>query len=305
MVTISSRNDPDPLPKAPSLLFVTTCWWASLARLAHLFQTADIAKSTVRVSILCPRGHPAVAVSNITVYRHDAFHPARALSRAIAACGATVLVPGDDRSVAQLHALHASGTPAERRLVERSLGDPAHYAVARSRVELLATARSLGMAVPAGMPVRSAADLARWTQQVDAPWVIKVDGASNGLGVSIARDRAAAGQALHRLSQPPRLARALKRAIINRDPFRLAEWRAGVRPRVSVQAFVPGRPGQPRHVLPAGRGARRRGGRSRGLLQRDRSGHHHAAGRASRFRRGRAAVGRPARPQRLLTGWIS
>ena len=225
----------------PSLLFVTTNWWPSLARLVHLFQ-----QSGCRVSVLCPPQHPARAVPQVTIFPGEPFHPMRALSKAIAASEATILIPGDDRAVAYLHQLHEIGTAVQRALVERSLGDPGFYRVIRSRFELLERARSVGMDVPTGARINSLADLRCWSRANRAPWMVKLDGASHGVGVRIVHSLSEAERAYRQLSSRRQLPKAVKHFAVNRDPFLLADIRLRSRtqvPQVSVQSYVRGYPG--------------------------------------------------------------
>ena len=76
-------SDPDDRPHADqtAVLFVTTCWWPSLARLIHLFRVAGF-----RVGVVCPPGHSALAVPGIAAFTYRAL-PARycAVSDAIKA----------------------------------------------------------------------------------------------------------------------------------------------------------------------------------------------------------------------------
>ncbi len=228
------------------MLLVTTCWWPNLARFAQL-----LARHGCTVAVLSPPAHPARVLSGIALFEHDAFNPLRALSAAIRSSGATSVVPADDRTVNHLHRLHRHGTPAERALVERSLGAPAGFAVTSSRVAFIALARRLGCAVPDDAALPSAAALQAWIGARPPPWVLKVDGAWGGGGVRVVQTREAALAAFAELKRWLNGAKSLKRLVVNRDPFWLADWlgrwraRPGERgaPRVSIQAHVEGWPG--------------------------------------------------------------
>ncbi len=220
----------------PALL-VTTCWWASFARLAHL-----LVMQGCNVSVLCPPGHAALAVPGITVFRQQAFRSVAALSAAIAKCRPVMLVPGDDRAVGHMHQLHRMGTAAERALVERSLGPSLGYPVATSRVLFAVLARRLGIAVPEDAVVKTQPALEAWLDRVPGPWVVKANGASAGAGVRIATTREEAFGAFRTLRRR-KLLPALKRLLINRDPYSLSDWWADPRPEVSVQRHVVGCPG--------------------------------------------------------------
>ncbi len=231
-------HDDRPGAIKPAVLFATTCWWPSLARLIHQFQSAGF-----RVGVVCPPGHSALAVPGIAGFTYRPFRPRLALSDAIAAFQPSILVPGDDRAVAHLHGLHRTGSVAERTLIERSLGDPAGYAVTASRAALLAAARAAGMEVPAGATIASSSGVSAWTGTHPAPFVLKIDGAWSGTGVRIAHDAAQAQRAFRRLQAGPKLSAALKQFLINRDPYWLSDWLARTPPRVTAQAHLRGRSG--------------------------------------------------------------
>lgn len=165
------------------------------------------------------------------------------LSDAIAACRPALLVPADDRALAHLHRLHGIGSGAERRLIERSLGSPEHFDVVKSRVRLIALARTLGIAVPDDEAVTTPAGLGAWLARVAGPWVVKVDGAWAGHGVRIADTPGQAHRAFRELRRPLGFWTSFKRLLVNRDPFWLADRLRRAPPEVSVQAHVKGWPG--------------------------------------------------------------
>ncbi len=228
------------------MLLVTTCWWPSLARFAQL-----LARHGCAVALLSPPSHPGRVLASVSLFDHSAFDPLQALSAAIRGSGASRVVPADDRSVNHLHRLHRQGTAAERALVERSLGAPEGFAVTASRVAVIELARRLGCAVPDDAALPSTAALDAWTGAHPPPWVLKVDGAWGGGGVRVVHTRQAAQVAFAELKNWLSGAKSLKRLVVDRDPFWLADWlrrrqdRPGEasRPRVSVQAHVEGWPG--------------------------------------------------------------
>lgn len=223
---------------SPSILVVTTCWWSSLARFAHLLQEAGC-----RVSVLCPPGHPVRAAPVSAVLDQTGLHPLRTLSRAIAHARPVVIVPGDDRAVAHLQRLYRTGSPDERALIARSLGAPESYNVSLSRAPFLEVAAQAGLPTASGARLDTVADLRDWMARVGPPWVLKIDGAWGGSGVQIAEDRRAAELAFHMLRRTSPLSVALKRLIVNRDPFQLGDWLSSGRPVVSAQRHIRGRPG--------------------------------------------------------------
>jgi hypothetical protein len=220
------------------VLLVTTCWWPSLARFAHLLTMADC-----QVSVLCPPGHSVRAVPGVQVFDQQALRPMRALSAAIAACQPAMIIPADDRAVSNLHRLHRTGSEVERRLIERSLGSPDGYSVTTSRTRLIALARRLGIPVPEDKPIATVAELHDWIAHVPGPWVLKVDGAWAGVGVRIAATPKQAEAAFRRFCRWFNGPVALKRLLVNRDPFSMADWLGGQRPEVSAQRYIRGRPG--------------------------------------------------------------
>ena len=224
--------------RPPSLLLVTTCWWASLARLAQVLQEARC-----RVSVLCPPGHAARAASITAVLDHDPIHPVRRLSRVIAHVQPTLVLPGDDRSVGHLHKLYQTGSSAERELIARSLGEPEGYRVSASRVRFLEAAAQVGMTTPAGMSINTVADLRSWMARVEPPWVLKVDGASGGDGVRITSCPQAAEADFHQLRRGTTLPFALKRLVINQDGFPLGDCLTKAPPATSAQRHIQGRRG--------------------------------------------------------------
>ncbi len=70
--------------------------------------------------------------------------------------------------------------------------------------------------------------------------MLKADGTSGGEGVRVVRNAAEAHSALQKLQAPPLLARALKRALIDRDSSLIRPSLSRRRPAISAQAFVAG-----------------------------------------------------------------
>lgn len=229
---------PGHLGMAGSVLLVTTCWWPSFAQFAHL-----MIQGGCEVALLCPPGHAGRIVPGVTVFEQDALKPQRALSAALAIAKPAMIVPGDDRAVAHLHELHRIGTDEQRDLVERSLGPPSGYAVTTSRTGLVALARQLDILVPEDKSIESAWDLDVWLERQPDPWILKMDGAWGGHGVRIVSTSREAHAAYRELRHQSHRALALKRWLINRDPSLVYDWLHKVRPRISVQSYIKGRPG--------------------------------------------------------------
>jgi ATP-grasp domain len=161
-----------------------------------------------------------------------------------------VVVPCDDGSVAQLHALHAS-EPSLRALIERSLGPPSGFETVRSRYRLLRLAAELGIAVPETSRVENRGDISRWHENT-AQGVLKVDGESGGNGVRVCASLEESLAAWQELNQPQGWLTGVKRLAIDRDP--LALWTCDrVRPEITLQRFIHGKPANAMAVCRDGR----------------------------------------------------
>ena len=223
----------------PVVLMASTAWWAFPARIAM-----ECAARGLTVVSLCGRGHPLLKTSAVRRHFHyDAVRPRRALAAAIAASEASIVVPCDDRALMHLHQLHSTTQDENlRRVIERSLGAPSAYAVLDDRAALAAQARDLGIDAPETLPVTDMTTLDSALDHLGLPAVLKVDGTWGGFGVAIVRTRAQALAHFHRLQRPISLSRAVKRLLVDRDAFHLLPSLEQKRPRISLQAYVPGTP---------------------------------------------------------------
>jgi hypothetical protein len=219
-------------------LIASTNWWPLAARLAAAFGA-----SGVHVGVICPRGSPMLSVSSVReVFKYDALSPVQALAGAMRAMKPDLVVPCDDRALGHLHALHASLPAGDglRRLIERSLGDPAGYAAVRSRGRALELAVQDGSLEPASRELRSEAGVREWCVNRPFPAVIKADGTWGGAGVEIVNSLPTALAAFRRMSRPLATWRVAKFLLSNRDPFPLRGWLDRTRPGVIGQDFVKG-----------------------------------------------------------------
>ena len=218
------------------VLLTATTWWPLSARLA-----VRLLEHGCTVLALCPPGHSLGEVTGIgTLYSYDSFDSMAALERAVLLAQPDLVIPCDDRAVAQLHALHESRRP-HRALIERSLGAPEHYATLRSRVSCADLASELGVPVAPTRAVGSEADIHDWFATNPGRVALKVDGSSGGLGVQIVDDTRECIVAWRRMSKAPAAGQAFKRWLVDSDP--LAFWaplRKGRR-SASLQKFIPGR----------------------------------------------------------------
>jgi hypothetical protein len=127
-------------------------------------------------------------------------------------------------------------------LIEKSLGSPENYPIVASRYDFLRIAREEGLHIPDIAQVNSESDLESWQQRHPFPWVLKADGTYGGQGVKIVQTRNQAEAFLVELTQFYTPGRAIKRLYVNRDAFWLRPWWNGVRPAITVQSYIRGRP---------------------------------------------------------------
>ncbi len=227
------------------ILLATTFGWETSGRLA-----VELAGAGCVVQAVAPGGSalhrlPVVARS----FRLDLVRPLASLRRAIEASDADLIIPFDDRTRQALQHvyLHADPTTAFgarlRERIGRSLGPAETYAQIYSRATVMAMASELGVRCPPTAPVDTLADVRAWMDSHGGAAVLKTDGSWGGRGVAVVKDATEVAQAWRRLSRPPAWARIGKRLVVDRDPWPLRARIARRRPKISVQAFVDGRPG--------------------------------------------------------------
>ncbi len=232
-------------PPSPQLkvLLATTFRWPGAARLAVDFHEVGCV-----VDAVAPRGSALHAVTAVNHgYRLGLADPIGSLRRAIESSAADVIVPFDDRTRQALSLLHTRSDPRTetgarlRRRLERSLGAPERFGCLYSREAVMTIARACGVSCPPTAAVGSAHDLSTWFEQHPGPAVLKTDGSWGGRDVAIVHDEAE-GRRIWREMSRPSLARALKRLLVEGDPWALRAWCARTRPSLSIQAYVAGRP---------------------------------------------------------------
>lgn len=227
---------------APTVLLAATTAWPSAARLA-----AGFAQLGWRVAIAAPSDAPARKSRFAdTVHRYHGFASLSCLSAAIAASGADLIVPCDDRAVRRLLALHArskrtgNGDIAAR--IGRSLGAVENYAAMFSRTAFIAEAEAAGIAVPRTRGIGSEKDLEDGLSAFGLPAVLKSDGSWGGDGVAIVRTREEARAAFRRMSRPLSRLRLAARAFNRGDTHYLTDALRPVHPVLSLQEFISGAP---------------------------------------------------------------
>lgn len=227
----------------PTVLVATTTRWLTTARLA-----AALSYAGCRVEAVCPSGHPLSKTSVVArTYPYEGLAPLSSFADAIIEAKPSLIVPGDDLAARHLHELHDrershdGSQEAMRALIARSLGSPENFPKLFARTPLMELARAEGVRVPKTYVVRGNKDLQKCIEGEGLPIVLKADGTSGGDGVRIAATFEEAQRALRILQAPPLLARAGKRALIDRD--RTLVWPSLLRRGfvVNAQALVPGR----------------------------------------------------------------
>jgi thioesterase domain-containing protein len=157
-----------------------------------------------------------------------------------------LIVPCDDRAVQHLHELHAreSSLPSSEvcRLIEESLGAPASYPVVSTRYQLLKIALQEGLPVPDTDLVVAGQSFSSWSAKHKLPWVLKASGTWGGHGTKIVHDEKNAEEFVRQASKPLTAARAVKRLVVDRDPFWILPWRLSSTAEVIVQSYVEGYP---------------------------------------------------------------
>jgi hypothetical protein len=229
----------------PRVLLTDTNRWPSPARVAM-----GLAKAGCAVSAVCPAyGHPLLFTSAVTeTFTYSSLRPLKSLADAIEKCQPQIIIPCDDRGVLHLHELYdhaqkqgASGANLTG-LIEFSLGPSASYPVVSRRHELLRAAAEEGIRVPETRQLTGPADLKSWQAEHRFPWVLKGDGTFGGRGVRVANTLDQAVECFAEINGLFAASRAIKRAIVNRDPFWLRPWWQNHRPAVIVQSHIQGRP---------------------------------------------------------------
>ena len=225
----------------PTVLVTTTSRWYPTARL-----TMALANAGCTVDALCPVGHPlrkTKAVHRAHAYRGLA--PLASIAQAITASQPDFIVSGDDLATQHLHRLYAeeqskgSDSPISA-LIERSFGDPNSFPIVSARTAFMDVAVKQKVRVPATQVIQNLDELRDWIARTGFPVVLKANGTSGGDGVRIVRTLADAERCFGQLQSPPLLARAAKRAVVDRDKTLLWPSILRRRPVVNAQTFIAG-----------------------------------------------------------------
>ena len=233
----------EPESGSPRVLLTDTTRWERSARIA-----VELSSAGCSVSAVClARRHPFLETRVVDqVFPYSSLRPLESLAAAIRATDPKIIIPCDDRAVQHLHQLHRqarlTGADNIAGLIERSLGPPRSYPIVSVRFNLLDIARQEGLRVPATQAIHTLDDLSSWGAEHDLPWVLKADRTWGGGGVHIAPTVKHAQRFFKRIPRFFGTALAVKRLVVNRDPFWLLPSRRRWRPGVIVQSHIQGRP---------------------------------------------------------------
>ena len=227
-----------PTPGFERPLVVTTMRWFSAARLAHSLIEAGFAVSACR-----PRRHAMEAVDGLVAdYHLNRLWRRRSLLAAIRKAQPDIILPDDERSLSLLRRLHSDvriDDPQLANLIAHSLGGD--WSTVSSRTAFAAEARAMTIAAPETARIADFEELEHWAERKTYPIVLKTDGSWGGRGVAIVREASQLPRSWRKISGPPSLARALKRALFNLEAGHLFAWVRRIRPVVNAQEFVDGR----------------------------------------------------------------
>ena len=226
-----------------TVLVATTHRWYPTVRLAMA-----LTKAGCQVQAVCPPGHPlAKTRAADRCYAYRGLTPLASFGDAIDHAKPDFIASCDDLATQHLHELHTrarrdgSNGKALCALIERSLGAPASFAIVYDRNAFIEIARTEGVRVPLSAVIERAEDLKIWASDIGFPMVLKANGSSGGDGTRVVRTLEEAERAFRKLQAPPLLARAAKRAVVDRD--KTLVWPSLLRRRsvVNAQAFIEGR----------------------------------------------------------------
>jgi hypothetical protein len=227
------------LNRDPHILLATTGQLPSTARLAMELHDAG-----AQVSLIAPSCHPARALdflANRMTYR--ALRPRHALEAALFRFQPDMVIPCDERTVRDLHAIQrATRHEHLKRLIERSTAPVQSFQTITSRAALLSLAQRQDARVPASMPLPDLRALEQWMAENEAPFVLKADGSWAGFGVRIISNAATAEDAYLRMTRPASGRLAFRESFLEGNHFGFRPWLRRERPAMSVQSYIDGWP---------------------------------------------------------------
>jgi hypothetical protein len=221
------------------ILLATTGQLPSTARLAM-----ELHEAGAQVSLIAPNNHSAWTLQllrNRDTLRARA--PRRGLEAALLRLRPDMVIPCDERTVRDLHAVAGrTSHDSVKRLIEASTAPAVSYPIITSRAALLALARQAGVRVPPSMALPDQAALGQWMDRHDPPFVLKADGSWAGFGVRIISNAATAQDAYARMTRPASARLALRESLLEGNHFQIRSWLRRERPAMSVQGYVDGWP---------------------------------------------------------------
>jgi carbamoylphosphate synthase large subunit len=227
------------MAEAPHILLATTGQLPSTARLAM-----ELHEAGAQVSLIAPNNHPAWTLRLLrrrVTYR--ALAPRHSLEAALLRLQPDMVIPCDERTVRDLHAIAGKTRHRDvRRLIAGSTAPAASYPVITSRAALLSLARDVGVRVPPSMPLPDKTALDRWTKEHAAPFVLKADGSWAGFGVRIISSAGTVKDAYARMTRRASGRIALRESLLEGNHFEIRSWLRRERPAMSVQGYVDGWP---------------------------------------------------------------
>jgi hypothetical protein len=225
---------------SPKVLLVTSNRWFATARLAMALEKAGFI-----VDAVCPGGHPIRATNSYRViHTFRGLAPLASIRAAIHASQPDIVIPCDDFARSNLHRIHAqcaSPNCTLSALLERSLGAPSYFSLIDSRSALIQLAQAEGIATPRTGVVNSLDELRLWIDENGVPLVLKTNGTSGGRGIKIANTVEEAQISFRQLNSPPKAARTIKRALVDKDWSLVSPFLKRQLPTINVQRFIPGK----------------------------------------------------------------
>jgi hypothetical protein len=223
----------------PHILLATTGQLPSTARLAMELHSAG-----ARISLIAPSNNSAKVldfISDRAIYR--ALAPRLSLTAALLRLQPDIVIPCDERTVRELHAIRRATRHAHLKLlIERSTAPEENYQTITSRAALLSLAHRQGVRVPAFMPLPDLGGLERWIATNGAPFVLKADGSWAGFGVRIVSDAGSAEDTYLRMTRRAGLRLAFRESLLEGNHFGLRSCWRQERPAMSAQSYIDGWP---------------------------------------------------------------
>lgn len=227
---------------APKILIAATDRWYPTARLGLALKKAGCI-----VDAVCPSGHPLSLTRAVSrMHTYHGLSPLGSFSRAIRGSNPDLVIPADDLATWHLHDLFnrelSDGQSGHQicRLIAQSMGAAESFKVIRSRSAFMQLAEEENIRVPNTQEISNQSDLHDWIARRGFPTVLKANGTSGGDGVKVVNTVEEAERSFRKLHAPPVLARAFKRAAIDRDSTLVWPSLSRRKRAVNAQTFVAG-----------------------------------------------------------------